>query len=252
MNTPQVHVSRRGSVHVTSGVNQHQLHIHGREQSHFDSHQDEQIHRSQPMDPSSRSPRSRMRRSEMDTKHGEMQGDQYLTTTSTRRNISDSPRSRRSESPQSRARSESPSRSHRHPSDFQSPSLGGNSQNHDHHDQHDQHDQHNDELLDSRELRIRIPASAVRTGQVGSPSKSIVQLYELEFTRMKERCARAESALAQSYRSLDKLNDLIVETDSSTQLASNTSVNTLLEFFQKVCCLFFFSVFFAVRESSHE
>ena len=69
---------------------------------------------------------------------------------------------------------------------------------------------------------------------------------------MKERCARAESALAQSYRSLDKLNDLIVETDSSTQLASNTSVNTLLEFFQKVCCLFFFSVFFAVRESSHE
>ena len=69
---------------------------------------------------------------------------------------------------------------------------------------------------------------------------------------MKERCARAESALAQSYRSLDKLNDLIVETDSSTQLASNTSVNALLEFFQKVCVLvFFFLFFFAVREA-HE
>ena len=77
-----------------------------------------------------------------------------------------------------------------------------------------------------------------------SPSKSIVQLYELEYERMKMRCARAEAALGESYRSLDTLNDLIVATDTSKQLASSTSVNALLDFFQQVSfigvCFFFF------------
>ena len=70
--------------------------------------------------------------------------------------------------------------------------------------------------------------------ELNSPSKSIVQLYEIEFDLLKTRCIRAENALGQSYRSLDKLNDLIVATDSSSQLASNNSVNALLSFFQQV------------------
>jgi hypothetical protein len=108
--------------------------------------------------------------------------------------------------------------------------------------------------LDHQDLRINIPPSSSSLMQDNgsvSPSKSIVQLYELEYERMKMRCARAEAALGESYRSLDTLNDLIVATDTSKQLASSTSVNALLDFFQQVSfigvCFFFF--FFTIQQS---
>ena len=107
--------------------------------------------------------------------------------------------------------------------------------------------------LNHKDLRINISASMQNDfassnpgsnggngtgggGGVLSPSRSIVQLYELEYDRMKSKCARAETALGESYRSLDKLNDLIVATDTSKQLASSTSVNALLDFFHQVSC----------------
>ena len=90
-----------------------------------------------------------------------------------------------------------------------------------------------DDILDHKELRINT-GIAGQQSELNSPSKSIVQLYEIEFDLLKTRCIRAENALGQSYRSLDKLNDLIVATDSSSQLASNNSVNALLSFFQQV------------------
>ena len=67
-----------------------------------------------------------------------------------------------------------------------------------------------------------------------SPSKSIVKLYEIEYDRMEKRALRAEATLAEAYQNLDKLNDLIVAADTSKQLASSTSVNALLDFFQQV------------------
>jgi hypothetical protein len=61
-------------------------------------------------------------------------------------------------------------------------------------------------------------------------SKSIITLYEIEHERLHERCAAAENALAKSNEALDRLNDLVVSSDSSAELTMNTSVSHLLDF----------------------
>ena len=237
MNTPKVHITRRGSVYVngavqSSTINPHERILRGTQDDvtvlpmGFDN-----------INANSAINTLRMHQSDMDTKHGDigslvhpssMRLRSISPLTSDRLHMGGSPympqRSQEQELMQRQGMTAQPS--------FMTPIAGGDQTLSTIHNEQD--------LLDQKDLRINIPASQIgrssvsQHSEIGSPSKSIVQLYDIEFDRLKERCTRAENALGQSYRSLDKLNDLIVATDSSPQLANNNSVHALLDFFQQV------------------